>query len=379
MENLSNYLKEQYAAQKENELSQLKNAYNKNVQALDEKAASVPAQYEAAKNEAAVQNAIAKKNFNEQAVATGLNTGASGQAELARSNAYMSALTKLNRSEAEAKQALERDRLSLQTDYENALTAKAAASDAALQSALYQEMIRQQNAQYQADRDAVADTQWQKQYDEALRQYNENKQYQSDRDAVEDQRWQAQFDEAYRQYENNMKYQNDRDKIEDEQWQKQFDEAIRQYNQDYAFTQQKYMDAMGGTTGSSSSGSNSTTTNNTSTVNEGGYDTHGYSTEQIKRLQKAARIEEDGIWGPQTQAAYDAGFRPSVELTQQMLAKDYGINSYGTTAEEGVRKMIANGESEDRLFAYIDELTRANYLTPSENTNIKLKIRSGSL
>lgn len=252
MDNLSTYLKEHYAAQKEQELSQLKNAYSKNLQAIGEKSDAIPAQYEAAKNETAVQNAIAKKNFNEQAAATGLSSGARGQAELARSNAYMSALTNLNRSEAEAKQALERDKVSLQTDYENAIAAQAAANEAALQSALYQEMIRQQNAKYQADRDAVADA----------------------------------------------------------QWQKQFDEAVRQYNQDYAFTQQKYMDAMGGTTGSSSSGSKSTTTNNTSTVNQGGYDTHGYTTEEIKRLQQAAGIDVDGIWGPQTQAAFDAGYRP---------------------------------------------------------------------
>ena len=128
-----------------------------------------------------------------------------------------------------------------------------AASDAALQSALYQEMVRQQNAKYQAERDAIADA----------------------------------------------------------QWQKQFDEAVRQYEQDYSFTQQKYMDAMGGTTGSSSSGSNRTTANNTSTVNQGGYDTHGYTTEEIKRLQQAAGIDVDGIWGPQTQAAFDAGYRSS--------------------------------------------------------------------
>lgn len=316
MDNLSTYLKEHYAAQKEQELSQLKNAYSKNLQAIGEKSDAIPAQYEAAKNETAVQNAIAKKNFNEQAAATGLSSGARGQAELARSNAYMSALTNLNRSEAEAKQALERDKVSLQTDYENAIAAQAAANEAALQSALYQEMIRQQNAKYQADRDAVADA----------------------------------------------------------QWQKQFDEAVRQYNQDYAFTQQKYMDAMGGTTGSRSSGSNSTTTNNTSTVNQGGYDTHGYTTEEIKRLQEAAGIDVDGIWGPQTQSAYDAGYRPSVQRRQEELG-----GAYGTTAEKGVREMIKNGESEDKIFAYIDELTHANYLTPSENTSIKLKIRAGKL
>ena len=69
MDNLS-LLKEQYAAQKEYELSQLKNAYDKNVQALDEKAAAVPAQYEAAKNELAVQNAIARKNFKTYTIST---------------------------------------------------------------------------------------------------------------------------------------------------------------------------------------------------------------------------------------------------------------------------------------------------------------------
>ena len=143
MANLSSYLKKQYAAQQEQALAELKGAYDKNGQAIDEQAAEIPAQYEAAKNEAAVQTAVAKKNFNEQAAATGLNSGTSGQAELARSNAYMSALSNLNRGEADAQQALERDRLALQTDYENAIAAQKAATNAALQNALYQEMVRQ--------------------------------------------------------------------------------------------------------------------------------------------------------------------------------------------------------------------------------------------
>lgn len=142
MANLSITLKDLYAAQQEQALAELKSAYDKNVQAIDEKAAVIPAEYEAAKNEVAVQNAIAKKNFNEQAAATGLNTGTSGQAELARSNAYMSALSNLNRGEAEAQQALQRDRLSLQTDYENAIAAQKAATNSALQNALYQQMLQ---------------------------------------------------------------------------------------------------------------------------------------------------------------------------------------------------------------------------------------------
>lgn len=39
-----------------------------------------------------------------------------------------------------------------------------------------------------------------------------------------------------------------------------------------------------------------------------GYDTHGYTTDQIKQLQRAAGISVDGIWGPQTEAAYKAGY-----------------------------------------------------------------------
>lgn len=39
-----------------------------------------------------------------------------------------------------------------------------------------------------------------------------------------------------------------------------------------------------------------------------GYDTHGYSTADIKALQRAAGIDVDGVWGPQTQAAWEAGY-----------------------------------------------------------------------
>lgn len=40
------------------------------------------------------------------------------------------------------------------------------------------------------------------------------------------------------------------------------------------------------------------------------YDTHGYTVEEIKAMQEAAGITVDGIWGPNTQNAYNSGFRP---------------------------------------------------------------------
>lgn len=145
MSDLSNILKKQYAAQQEQALAELKSAYEKNTSALDEQAAAIPQQYEAARNDVAAQNAIARKNFNEQAAATGMNTGTAGQAELARSSAYQSALAGLHASQQNAQQALERDKLSLQAQYENAIAAAKAENAAGLQSALYQEMLRRQS------------------------------------------------------------------------------------------------------------------------------------------------------------------------------------------------------------------------------------------
>lgn len=145
MANTTDYLKKQYAAQQQAALAELKSAYDTNISKLDEEAASIPQQYETARNEMAAQNAIARKNFNEQAAATGLNTGTSGQAELARSSVYQRNLAGANVAEQNAQQELDRDRLSLQAQYENAIAATKAENDAALNNALYQEMLRRQS------------------------------------------------------------------------------------------------------------------------------------------------------------------------------------------------------------------------------------------
>lgn len=80
--------------------------------------------------------------------------------------------------------------------------------------------------QYQLGRDAISDeryaNEWQYQLDRDSvedSRYDQQWQYQLDRDAVEDNR-----------YDSEWKYQLDRDKVSDSQWQKTFDESIRQYN-----------------------------------------------------------------------------------------------------------------------------------------------------
>jgi hypothetical protein len=97
----------------------------------------------------------------------GLNTGTSGQAQLAKSSVYQRDLANLGAAEANAMADLNLQRNNRQAEYEAAMAAAKAENDAALNSALAAEMIRQQQIAYQKERDAVADAQWQKQFDAA--------------------------------------------------------------------------------------------------------------------------------------------------------------------------------------------------------------------
>ena len=144
MADMSSYLKQQYAAQTERDLAELKSVYEKNLQTYTDAENQLPQKYEEARNSAAAQNAIARKNFNETATRTGLNTGTTGQAELARSSVYQSQLGALDRAQANAQQELEQGKLTLQRDYENAIAKARAENEAALNNALYNEMLRNQ-------------------------------------------------------------------------------------------------------------------------------------------------------------------------------------------------------------------------------------------
>lgn len=84
------------------------------------------------------------------------------------------------------------------------------------------------------------------------------------------------------------------------------------------------------------------------------YDTHGYTTEEIKNLQRAAGITADGIWGPQTQAAYENGWRPS-DYTGSSGGVDYSDWDAGTW-----QGYFANIRQSEGKAAALEEL---NYFT----------------
>ncbi|MEE1049525.1 MAG: hypothetical protein U0M60_19160 [Clostridia bacterium] len=117
--------------------------------------------------------------------------------------------------------------------------------------------------------------------------------------------------------------------------------------------------------GVSSDGSSSGGITNTS-----GYDTHGYTTEEIKAIQKAAGIKQDGIWGKNTQAAYDKGIRPtSVEddnsgKSDYSHAVDYAVSQgLSEAAAAGMmtkREWLRHGKPNGTYEAYVDAIIAKN-------------------
>lgn len=146
MASLSNYLKQQYASALESELAGLKNAYDQNTATLDRTAQEIPQQYETQRNTVAATNALEKQAFDERANMMGLNTGTSGQAQLAKSSVYQRDLANLGAAEAGALADLDLKRATLKANYENEMARAKAANEAALNQALYAEMVRQEQA-----------------------------------------------------------------------------------------------------------------------------------------------------------------------------------------------------------------------------------------
>lgn len=101
---------------------------------LEQELAELSAQYESGRNQTAAQSEIARRNFSEQANAYGLNSGTSGQAELARSANLQSALA------------------SLRGQYISAMQRAQSENDIALAQALYSEYVRQEEAAAAADK-----------------------------------------------------------------------------------------------------------------------------------------------------------------------------------------------------------------------------------
>lgn len=145
------YLQDMYDAQLRETLAQLEAAYQNNLSALDASTIGVDARYQNARNQAAGASELSARNFAEFAAATGLNSGAAGQAELARNMTLQNNLSTLSQDEANFFADIELQKAQAEIDYNNAIAQAEASNDFAAAQALYEEKVRVQNALLQKE------------------------------------------------------------------------------------------------------------------------------------------------------------------------------------------------------------------------------------
>lgn len=136
------YINALYDANEQKKRAALEAQYTANVGTLDQQAAKIPGQYAAAANQAAAQAAVNRAGFNEMAAASGLNTGAAGQAALAQNNALLGAVSEIRRNQADALNDVEAQRVALQQQYQAAIKEAIANNEADRAAALYNEAKR---------------------------------------------------------------------------------------------------------------------------------------------------------------------------------------------------------------------------------------------
>lgn len=145
-EDHSDYIEEIYAAAERQALAALEGAYAEQAAAYDAEAAALPGTYREAKNRAAADAAVTQQGMNERFTASGLNSGAQGQAALALGIAAQGSLAALDSEEARSLAELESRRAQVKAQYQNAVAQAIAQNEIERANALYQEAVRVDNS-----------------------------------------------------------------------------------------------------------------------------------------------------------------------------------------------------------------------------------------
>ena len=147
----------------------------------------------------------------------------------------------------------------------------------------------------------------------------------------EDYRYQSESDYGRFADQLNLQYQQSRDAAADAQWQAEFDEAVRQYN-----INKGIITGGGSGTGGSGTGTGGSGNNDTLAIQK-----------QLNAM--GANIAEDGIWGSETQAAYDKY-----------------IGGGSTSAEAIVRAKSAAGAERNDIMRYLQAANKAKEISDDE-------------
>ena len=301
---LSEWLKKQYESALEGELAGLKDAYEKNNASLDDEEARLSGIYDPQRNRIAAQNALAKRVWDERAVANGLSSGASGQAELARSSTMQRDLASIGEEEANARADVSLRKKNLTIEYTNAITQARANGQYELAKALYNELVRVQGLeredQIRESENALRQAQAKMEYDLALKQMEADSAAASQTTAKPS----LTASQAYTAYKNGIRT----------------NEVMTAMEYYYGIGGSS-SGGSGGTSGASGgtysggtsgkTGTTTTTPGKTTTTGKVSYDNGGLTSAQIKKLQQdlnkylptGKKIAVDGYWGPATKAA----------------------------------------------------------------------------
>lgn len=154
-EDHSDYINEIYAAAERQALAALEGAYTEQLAAFDSEAAALPGTYREAKNRAAADAAVTQQSMNERFTASGLNSGAQGQAALALGIAAQGSMAALDAEEARSLAELESRRAQVKAQYQNAVAQAIAQNEIERANALYQEAVRVDNSFAVLDSEAL--------------------------------------------------------------------------------------------------------------------------------------------------------------------------------------------------------------------------------
>lgn len=171
-----------YDMAREAELAKLKSAFEESNAELEARRREIPGLYQDSRNAVAARNEREARSFNEYAAASGLNSGAGGQARLAMSGQLQGDLTQLDAREASDRSALEDSIARLRVKYQNDIAAAVAAGEYKRAQALLEEYRREEESRVEAA-NAMADDgykAWQSQLE------RERYDYERGRDAASD-------------------------------------------------------------------------------------------------------------------------------------------------------------------------------------------------
>ena len=138
----SGYIDELYDAARGRALSALEGAYDAQLSALDAEESAMPAAYRAAKNAAAGDAAVERRNMDESFAAAGLGSGAAGQARLALSTELLGSLSALDSERAARSADIAARRTEALAEYRSAIASAIAQNETARAQALYEEAVR---------------------------------------------------------------------------------------------------------------------------------------------------------------------------------------------------------------------------------------------